>query len=348
VVARPSWLNVRNLVTIVVSLLLAVLAVGAWGWTLKAKVHRQTAVLAVRVEAEAALERRMARLEKRRSQILEDINGSRPLAEILEQVTELVSFRLHGAPCWCDVAGGARLGGGAEAAGRLRVMEEEIPSRSGKPLGVLYAGFAPESPVAADELEALSAGAKLAALALETRRLYEDLRRRSEFDLLTDINNRFSFEKHLDAQIAAARQRAGIFALVYIDLDDFKLVNDQYGHRVGDLYLQAVAERMKRQLRSGDMLARLGGDEFAALLPMIHNRGEADEIRLRLERSFDDPITIEGSQLCGSASVGIALYPEDGTTPDSLLSSADAAMYVDKHIRRQDSDLPESRGRKRA
>jgi diguanylate cyclase (GGDEF)-like protein len=343
VVARPSWLTVGNLMRIVGALLAMVLAVAAWGWTLKAKVQRQTAALAIRTEAEAALERRMARLEKRRSQILEDINGSRPLAEIIEQVTELVSFRLQGVPCWCDVAGGARLGTCPDGISRLRVVVEEISARSGRPLGVLSAGFDPESPAAADELDSLSAGVKLAALAIETRRLYDDLRRRSEYDLLTDIHNRFSFDKLLDQQISEARQRAGIFGLVYIDLDEFKQVNDLYGHRVGDLYLQEVALRMKRQLRSGDMLARLGGDEFAALLPMIHSRAEAEEISVRLERSFAEPIAIEGYFLMGSASVGIAVYPEDGTSKDSLLSAADAAMYVDKHIRRQNSGLSTSR-----
>jgi diguanylate cyclase (GGDEF)-like protein len=122
-------------------------------------------------------------------------------------------------------------------------------------------------------------------------------------------------------------------------------VNDLYGHRVGDLYLQEVAERMKRQLRSGDMLARLGGDEFAALLPMVHSRADAEDISLRLERSFDEPIAIEGYLLRGSASVGIAIYPEDGTSKDSLLSTADAAMYVDKHMRKQLSGVPASRNR---
>jgi diguanylate cyclase (GGDEF)-like protein len=342
VVARPSLLNVTNLTRVVMTLLLAFLAVGAWGWTLKAKIHRQTAALAVRIESEAALERRMARLEKRRSQILEDINGSRPLAEIIEQVTELVSFRLYGAAVWCEVAGGAKLGTFPQTAD-LRVISEDIPSRSGRTLGTLFAGFNPESPVAGDELDALSAGIELAALAIETRRLYDDLRRRSEFDLLTDIHNRFSFDKLLDELIAATRERAGIFGLIYVDLDEFKQVNDVYGHRVGDLYLQEVALRMKRQLRSGDMLARLGGDEFAALLPVVHSRADAEEVGARLARSFDDPIAVEGYFLRGTASIGIALYPEDGSTKDSLLSAADAAMYVDKHIRRQNSGMPVSR-----
>ena len=89
--------------------------------------------------------------------------------------------------------------------------------------------------------EALAMGAGLATLAIETRRLYSDLIHRSEFDLLTDIQNRFSLEKQLDSLIEEARLTAGIFGLIYIDLDDFKLVNDRYGHHVGDLYLQEAA-----------------------------------------------------------------------------------------------------------
>jgi diguanylate cyclase (GGDEF)-like protein len=320
-------------------LLAVVVCIGTWSWTLRTKVHQQTVALALRTEAEAALERRMARLEKRRSQILEDINGSRPLAEILEQVTELVSMRLNGAPCWCDVAGGARLGNCPTEGNSPRVLSEDIPARSGRSLGNISVGLNPDSPATADELDALSAGAKLAALAIETRKLYDDLRRRSEFDLLTDIHNRFSFDKNLDTLIGEARERAGIFGLVYVDLDEFKQVNDVYGHRVGDLYLQEVAVRMRRQLRSGDMLARLGGDEFAALLPMVHCRADAEEIALRLQRSFDDPIAVDGYTLQGSASFGIAIYPEDGTSRDCLLGAADAAMYVDKHIRKQSNGV---------
>jgi diguanylate cyclase (GGDEF)-like protein len=112
-------------------------------------------------------------------------------------------------------------------------------------------------------------------------------------------------------------------------------VNDVYGHHIGDLYLQEVAIRMKHQLRAVDVLARLGGDEFAALLPELRNRAEVDEITHRLERCLTEPFAAEGYVIHGSASVGIALDPEDGTTKDSLLSAADTAMYVNKHIRRE-------------
>ena len=95
---------------------------------------------------------------------------------------------------------------------------------------------------------------------------------------------------------------------------------------------------MKRQLRSVDMMARLGGDEFAVLLPNLRNRAEVVEIALRLERCLDEPFIAEGCVVRGSASVGIALYPEDGATKDSLLSVADADMYVNKNIRRENAE----------
>ena len=180
----------------------------------------------------------MAQLEQRRSSILEDINGSRPLAEILEQITELVSFRLQGAQCWCEITDGARLGNPPTAPESLRFVSEIIPARAGAPLGTLFAGFAPGSMPADAEIAALTVGARLATLAIETRRLYSDLLRRSEFDLLTDIHNRFSLDKYLDLQIAEARQKAGIFGLIYIDLDKFKDINHYFGHSAGDQVLQ--------------------------------------------------------------------------------------------------------------
>ena len=335
VVAKPSLLTVRNLIMVVGLLLLAVVAATGWVWILNRKVGRQTAALSTRIEAEAAMERAATLREQQRSRILEDINGTKPLAGVLEQITELTSFRLDGAPCWCEVTDGARLGHSPAEPEKLRVIRAEIPARSGPALGSIFAGFPADSQPGTHEADALSVGAKLATLAIETRRLYADLRYRSEFDLLTDIHNRGSLDRLLDAQIESARETAGIFGLIYIDLDEFKQVNDLYGHKVGDLYLQEVALRMKRQLRPGDLLARLGGDEFAALVPVVRSRAEVEEIAMRLERSFDGSFAVEGYVLRGSASVGIGLYPEDAATGEGLLSAADAAMYVSKHIKRQ-------------
>jgi len=321
VVAMPSVINTRNLTILVALLLVSMFAVGARGWAIERGVRRQTAALAY--------------IERRRRRILEDINGSRPLAEIIEQITELVSFKLKGSPCWCQIAGGAQLGNLPENPRALRIVKRDIPARSGPPLGELFAGFDPLTKPRDIESEALALAAELATLAIETRRLYSDLLRRSEFDLLTDIYNRFSLEQRLDAQIADARENATIFGLIYVDLDQFKQINDIYGHRIGDLYLQQVALRMKNQLRSVDTLARLGGDEFAALLPVARNREDCEEIAQRLERCFDEPFSVSGHILKCKASVGVALYPENGATKDSLLNSADAAMYLAKRIKKQ-------------
>jgi diguanylate cyclase (GGDEF)-like protein len=330
VVARPSLMNVRNLILLVCLLLVLLFAAGAREWVRERKVRRQNAAAAY--------------MENRRSRILEDINGSRPLAEILKQIADLASFKLQSAPCWCQIVDGAKLGNCPQKLDAFRVLEEQIPARSGPPLGFFYAAFHPRTKLVANETEALSMAASMATLAIETRRLYSDLQHRSQFDLLTDIPNRFSLETSLEEHIEKVHQDAGIFGLIYIDLNDFKQVNDVYGHHVGDLYLQEAAVRMKDALRAGDMLARLGGDEFAVLVPRPYSRKEVEEIAQRLERSFDAPYSFDGCVLHGSASVGIALYPEDGTTRESLLSAADAAMYVVKQTKKQVGE-PSSRRR---
>ena len=321
IVARPSLLNVRNLILLAGVLLMLLIAASFRAWLIERKVRRENTVV--------------AQIETRRGRILEDINGSRPLAEIIEQITELLSFKFRGAPCWCQIVDGAQLGNCPEALSAFRIAQEPIASRGGRSLGMMYAAFPLGSKPQPVETESLARASALATLAIETRRLYSDLVHRSEFDMLTDIHNRFSLENYLDQMIEEARQNAAVFGLIYIDLDEFKQVNDAYGHQTGDLYLREVAARMKGQLRAADMLARLGGDEFAELLPRVRNRAEVEEVAHRIQRCLDEPFAAAGCIVHGSASTGIALYPEDGSTRDSLLSAADAAMYVNKHIRQE-------------
>jgi diguanylate cyclase (GGDEF)-like protein len=319
VVAGPSLFNTRNLLLLIGLLLAVLFAVGCRGYFVERKVRRQTATLAY--------------IEQRRRLILEKINSSRPLAGIIEEITELVSCKLKGAPCWCQISGGAQLGNCPPKINAFRVVQAEIPARSGPPLGAIFAGLDPLTKPCAVESEALAMATALAALAIETQRLYSDLLHRSEFDQLTNTHNRFSLDKHLDDLIAGARNAASIFGLVYVDLDRFKQINDLYGHHVGDRYLQEVALRMKKQLRSGDILARVGGDEFAALLPVVRSRVDVKEIALRLEQCFDEPVTVEDVTLHGSASVGIAVYPEDASNKDLLFRVADSAMYEAKNAK---------------
>jgi len=339
-IGAPPWLNVVNLSRIIGVLLVVVLLIAAWGWTLLAKLRGQTAAITANSETIAKQERHNAQLETKRSRILEDINSSRPLPELIEAITEMVAFSINCPFAWCEMSDGGSLGNTPASSKGLRFTHLDIPARAGGSLGTLYAAIEAGEPVQTDEPAMLEAGVRLATLAIETRKLYKDLVYRSEFDLLTDIYNRFSLDRYLEEQIDKAKAEHSIFGLVYVDLDEFKQVNDLYGHHVGDLYLHEVSMRMKRQLRTGDILARLGGDEFAALVPVVRSRAALEEVAQRLERCFDAPFAVEGYILRGGASVGIALYPDDGTTPDSLLSAADAAMYVNKHTKRHKTEMP--------
>lgn len=322
----PSLINTRNLAILTVLLLLVLVAVSARFWQTERRVRREMA--------------RLAYSERRRSRILEQINSGVALAEIVEQTAELVSFRLQGAACWVHIEGGADLGNQPRKLEQFRVEKLPIPSRTGVSSGTILVAMDRLFDPSPSEKEALAMAAGLIELAIETRKTYTDLVHRSEFDQLTNVQNRFALERNLDQQIRQARASAGIFGLIYIDLNDFKQVNDLYGHQIGDHFLQEFALRMKRQLRPGDLLARLGGDEFAVLVANIRSRIEAEEIASRMERCFDDPFHSDGYTIHGSASIGLALYPEDGRSREALLKSADAAMYLVKNNQTSSSMRP--------
>ncbi len=165
------------------------------------------------------------------------------------------------------------------------VVRRGIYSGAGERLGSVVVSGAEACQEQAGE--ALEMGASLAALAIDNRRLYETLIHRSQYDQLTNAANRFLLESRLDEALIHAKRSQTRFALVYIDLDQFKHGERFYGHRVGDVYLQQVAERFSEKLRGMDTLARVGGDEFIALIPVVRNRGEVEEIVERLARSFD-------------------------------------------------------------
>jgi diguanylate cyclase (GGDEF)-like protein len=323
VLAPPSLLSQRNLELTSGLLALIVLLVAGWGWRLERNMYRQAAQAAADRQHEADIERR-------RSGILEKINGTGPLDEILRMVAELASSRFGGAPCWCETRDGARFGNYPADLSELTIVGEELRAGSGAILGHIHVALAAGAEPPALKSGSLQRSASLASLAIETRRLYADLVHRSEFDNLTDAHSRYFLERELEMLIDLAQGSGDSFGLIYFDLDGFKRVNDAFGHRVGDEYLQQVAQRIKGQLRSQDKLARLGGDEFAVLVPLMRSRNDMQEIVMRLQASLTEPIVLEGSPLQCSASFGVAIYPEDGSTRDELLDIADAAMYSNK------------------
>ena len=153
-------------------------------------------------------------------------------------------------------------------------------------------------------------------------------------DALTGLANRRtlseSLEYLLDQQVTAQEKYARGLAVLYLDLDRFKIVNDTRGHAIGDKLLQAVAKRLKECVRTTDQVGRLGGDEFAVLLSSGDQQGRPEVIAKRLVETLSRPYDINGQQLLIGVSIGIALAPEDGKTADDLLISADLALYAAK------------------
>jgi diguanylate cyclase (GGDEF)-like protein/PAS domain S-box-containing protein len=160
----------------------------------------------------------------------------------------------------------------------------------------------------------------------------EALRHLAYHDPLTGLANRAQLEDHLARALARAERERAAVALLYVDLDHFKLVNDSFGHAVGDEVLQTVGRRMQRALRGGDVLARHGGDEFLVLLGDLEGepRAGAEAIALRLVAALREPFAISGLEFQIDATVGISLFPDDAESADALLRHADAAMYAGK------------------
>jgi len=152
-------------------------------------------------------------------------------------------------------------------------------------------------------------------------------------DNLTNLPNRALFLDHLKLAIARAKRRTGgLFAVLFLDLDRFKIINDSLGHLVGDQLLVRIAERLKASLRPGDTAARLGGDEFTVLLEDIHDAGEAIEVAGRLQRELSLPLVLNGHEVFTTVSIGIAPGHTDYDHPAEILRDADTAMYRAKHL----------------
>jgi len=148
-------------------------------------------------------------------------------------------------------------------------------------------------------------------------------------DALTGLPNRMSFMERLGHQIEHARGAEQSLALLFVDLDHFKRVNDSLGHLIGDRLLQTVAARISACLRAGDLVARFGGDEFIVMLDDA-SRDDVALVAHKLLRAIELPVDAEGRDLSVTPSVGIAMFPQDGTTPTELIKNADTAMYIAK------------------
>jgi diguanylate cyclase (GGDEF)-like protein len=165
------------------------------------------------------------------------------------------------------------------------------------------------------------------AVVAEAREEYRSL---AYHDGLTGLPNRSLFHDRLGLAITHSSRRQGHLALLYLDVDNFKGVNDAFGHGSGDRVLVELAGRIRAAVRAEDTVARLGGDEFVVLLAHVSGAGDAARVAAKVLDSVRPPFRVDGHEVSIAASVGMSVYPDDGTSPDDLMRHADGAMYRDK------------------
>ena len=176
----------------------------------------------------------------------------------------------------------------------------------------------------------------------ERRQAEEKIHQLAYYDSLTSLPNRVLFQDHLDTCLSIARKKNRTLAVLFLDLDDFKRVNDTLGHAVGDLLLREVAQRLRDSLdnenldfssddaRNDSMVARMGGDEFTILLPDVNGVWDAKSVAKKIITDLSQPYTVAENEIFTSPSIGISMYPDDGVSAEDLLRNADMAMYSAK------------------
>jgi diguanylate cyclase (GGDEF)-like protein len=178
-------------------------------------------------------------------------------------------------------------------------------------------------------LERLTGVAALAATAIQNGQLVDRLHHKASHDELTGLLNRVGFRQHVE-RVLTGVLADGRVGLLFVDLDDFKQVNDAYGHDAGDELLRKVAHRLEAVARGDDSVARLGGDEFAVLLTDVHEDGQVRVAERRVRTALAEPFMLGEIKILVGASVGGGVWPDDGGTLAELAKHADTAMYEDK------------------
>lgn len=206
-----------------------------------------------------------------------------------------------------------------------------IMGRSGQLLGVFTLFVRGGLALSNDELSLISITTDIASIAIEGKRSEEKVLRLAHYDELTGLPNRFLYNQHLAKSLAYSNRNHTRLAVLFLDLDRFKNINDTFGHNEGDRVLHQVAKRFLTCLRATDTIARVGGDEFILLIDRFSNPRDLGDIADKLLVAAALPFEIHGEECQLSASIGIATYPDDGTDAQTLMKNADIAMYRAKN-----------------
>ena len=330
VLSEPSWWSVRHLIALVSLLLILALAVAVWALLLRNKVSYQS----------DRIHRSMI-VAGERTKILERIGSNESLDATLSEICKSVMALLPGFTCfYCLQVNPEEDRQENLCQDRDQHIYFEMPliGDSGQVKGTITVSGSTDIPQVDDQHEVYSVLSELATLAMERSQLHQQLVHHSTHDPLTDLPNRRLCESRLQRALEEAARQKSQLALVYIDVNRFKQVNDRYGHKIGDLYLKEISARLLAHMRTQDTLARIGGDEFIIIASLPAHADAAPALVARLHGCFDAPFVLEERQLEGSASFGLAVYPEDGTTAEELTRNADQAMYISK--RKADASAP--------
>ena len=215
----------------------------------------------------------------------------------------------------------------ALAHGLADCWSQEVLSSTGSQIGCVDVYLDKHTPLGEAQTALLEGVAKLAGIVIQHREMYEQLAFQATRDPLTDLPNRRLFQDRLEQAILRAHRDKEKVAVLLIDLDRFKQVNDLLGHRVGDALLREVAQEAGGCLRKSDTLSRMGGDEFTVLLNPVESVDGAEQALRRIVQALQAPLTILDHKITVSASIGLSVYPDHGEDPATLLRNADLAMY---------------------
>ena len=207
----------------------------------------------------------------------------------------------------------------------VRNRDYTLKTKSGKNIPVILS-----SSTLRDEAGDIAGIVCIARDITERKQLEERLAYMATHDPLTDLPNRTLFNDRLTLEMAHAQRNQQKLAVMLLDLDHFKEVNDELGHDVGDMLVQAIADRLKNLLRKSDTVARMGGDEFMLIFPGITREEHVATIALKILKAIRKPFVLDGHKLHITTSIGIAIYPDDGEYGDTLMRNADTAMYSAK------------------
>lgn len=334
IVNRPSWWNVQRLFMLVAALAVLVSIILFWVAFLRRKVHKQTDQL-----------RQSMFIEQERSRLLEQINSDLDLESLLRDICRSMNLLVPMANCsirprMTDSTSSEHLADARERARKRFGYSKDLLNRHGELMGSFRADL-PDDLLSREEArKILTSGADLATVAINQRKVFADLNHTSTHDQLTGLPNRRLCDTTLAHALTHAKSTGKKVGVAYIDIDRFKQVNDRFGHKVGDLYLQALAERFQSARSPGDMLARVGGDEFILIAPELNSVEAAEEYKHRFDLCFGYPFECEQFEFVGSASVGFSVFPDDGGTPEELKRFADAQMYKAKRTTSRSNQEP--------